>query len=209
MVLGPTQHITEMSTRNLHGGKERQARKADNLTDICEPIFYKMWQPRRLTTLWASTACYTDSFTLFLQSEVVYLFFTMDTVAFHVSNTSHSNCNFKARVYPQIEKQPSGNKDSNRIQTSTAILYHLFNSHGCRTNLRKYSVIFLTPLTTTSVERKEKIDINRHKSYTLCNQYLTGIINSYRAILSHVNFRPQIPEITKLRRNIVLGRLLT
>jgi hypothetical protein len=24
-----------------------------------------MWEPRRLTTLWASTACYTDSFTFF------------------------------------------------------------------------------------------------------------------------------------------------
>jgi hypothetical protein len=28
----------EMSTRNLPGGKERPARKADNLTAICEPI---------------------------------------------------------------------------------------------------------------------------------------------------------------------------
>jgi hypothetical protein len=24
-----------------------------------------MWEPQRLTTLWASTACYTDSFTFF------------------------------------------------------------------------------------------------------------------------------------------------
>jgi hypothetical protein len=37
--------------------------KADNLTAICEPIVYNMWEPRRLTTLWASTACYMDSFT--------------------------------------------------------------------------------------------------------------------------------------------------
>jgi hypothetical protein len=41
------------------------ARKADNLTAICERIFWKMWQPRRLTTLWASAACYRDSFTFF------------------------------------------------------------------------------------------------------------------------------------------------
>jgi hypothetical protein len=26
-------------------------------------LVYKMWEPRRLTTLWASTACYMDSFT--------------------------------------------------------------------------------------------------------------------------------------------------
>jgi hypothetical protein len=50
-----------MSTRKLHGGKGRLARKADNLTANCEPIVYKMWEPRRLTTLWASTACYRDS----------------------------------------------------------------------------------------------------------------------------------------------------
>jgi hypothetical protein len=25
-----------------------------------------MWEPRRLTTLWASTACYRDSFTFYL-----------------------------------------------------------------------------------------------------------------------------------------------
>jgi hypothetical protein len=42
MVLESTQSITEMSTRNLPGGgggKVRPARKADNLTAICEPIF--------------------------------------------------------------------------------------------------------------------------------------------------------------------------
>jgi hypothetical protein len=53
-----------MSTRNLPGGKERPAREADNLTAICEPIIYKMWESQRLTTSWASTACYRDSFTV-------------------------------------------------------------------------------------------------------------------------------------------------
>jgi hypothetical protein len=38
MVLGLTQPLTEMSTRNLPGGKGRPVRKADNLTAICEPI---------------------------------------------------------------------------------------------------------------------------------------------------------------------------
>jgi hypothetical protein len=37
MVLASTQPLTEMSTRNLPGGKERLVRKADNLTTICEP----------------------------------------------------------------------------------------------------------------------------------------------------------------------------
>jgi hypothetical protein len=35
--LGSTQPLTEMSTRNLPGSKGRPARKADNLTAICEP----------------------------------------------------------------------------------------------------------------------------------------------------------------------------
>jgi hypothetical protein len=56
MALGSTQHVTEMSTRNLPGGEGLPARKADNFTAICEPIFYKMWEPRLLTTTWASTA---------------------------------------------------------------------------------------------------------------------------------------------------------
>jgi hypothetical protein len=38
MALGSTQPLTEMSTINLPGSKERPVRKADNLTAICEPI---------------------------------------------------------------------------------------------------------------------------------------------------------------------------
>jgi hypothetical protein len=41
MALGSTQLVTEMSTRNLPGRKGRPARKADNLTAICESIVYK------------------------------------------------------------------------------------------------------------------------------------------------------------------------
>jgi hypothetical protein len=68
MALGSTHSLTEMSTRNLPGVKGRPARKADNFTIICEPMVRKMWEPRRLTSLWASTACYRDSFTTLLLS---------------------------------------------------------------------------------------------------------------------------------------------
>jgi hypothetical protein len=64
MALGSNQPLTEMSTRNRPGGRERPTRKADNLTAICEPTVSKMWESRRLTTLWTSMACYRDSFTL-------------------------------------------------------------------------------------------------------------------------------------------------
>jgi hypothetical protein len=54
MALGSTQPLTEMNTRNLPGGKGRPVRKADKRTAI--------WEPRRLTTQWAFTICYRDSF---------------------------------------------------------------------------------------------------------------------------------------------------
>jgi hypothetical protein len=43
------------------GGKGRPERKAD-LTAICEQTVQKMWEPRSLTILWTSMACYRDSF---------------------------------------------------------------------------------------------------------------------------------------------------
>jgi hypothetical protein len=38
VALGSTQPVTELSTRNLPGGKGRPASKGDNLTAICELI---------------------------------------------------------------------------------------------------------------------------------------------------------------------------
>jgi hypothetical protein len=73
MTLGSTQPLTELNIRNLPGGKGRLARKADNLTAICERIVWKMWEPRRLTTLWASTACNRDSFTFYFLPFIYFL----------------------------------------------------------------------------------------------------------------------------------------
>jgi hypothetical protein len=69
------QPLTEMSTRDLPGGKGRLVHKADDLAVICDPIVYKIWEPRHLTTLWASTAtaCYSDSFTCFLFFFILFL----------------------------------------------------------------------------------------------------------------------------------------
>jgi hypothetical protein len=41
-VWGSTEPLTEMSAKNLPGGKRRLAPKTDNLTAICEPIVYKI-----------------------------------------------------------------------------------------------------------------------------------------------------------------------
>jgi hypothetical protein len=70
MALGSTQPLTEISTRILSGCKGRLARKADNLTAIYESIVQKMWESRRLTNLWAFTACYRDSFIFFYLSKM-------------------------------------------------------------------------------------------------------------------------------------------
>jgi hypothetical protein len=61
MAPGATQSLTEMSTWNLTD-KGRPARKAHKLTAFCQPIMWKMWAPRHLTTWWAFTACYKDSY---------------------------------------------------------------------------------------------------------------------------------------------------
>jgi hypothetical protein len=64
-----------MSTGNLSVGNGQPARKANNLTAICEPIVQKMWEPRRLTTLGAYAACYGDSFIFFkLTVRVIYIY---------------------------------------------------------------------------------------------------------------------------------------
>jgi hypothetical protein len=47
----------------LPEGKGRTAIKTDNLIAICEPVVSKMWEPRRLTTLWTSMFRYRDSST--------------------------------------------------------------------------------------------------------------------------------------------------
>jgi hypothetical protein len=86
MALESTQPLTEMGTRNLPGGKGRSARKADNLTSIYESIVLKMWEPRRLTTLWASTTCYRNIFAFFVRLSYI-PFIQMLNAKFYVKDT--------------------------------------------------------------------------------------------------------------------------
>jgi hypothetical protein len=76
MALGSTQTQTEMSTRNLPCGKGRTARRADNLTAIYESIVWKMWEPRCLPFLRASTAFFKGGFTC--------IFFGRNIVTTHI-----------------------------------------------------------------------------------------------------------------------------
>jgi hypothetical protein len=50
LALGLTQHLTEISSKNLPGGKARPASMSD-ITGIYERTVQKMWDPRRLTNL--------------------------------------------------------------------------------------------------------------------------------------------------------------
>jgi hypothetical protein len=60
--------VNSASNRNEYQeyswGKGRPARRAGNFAVIFEPTVYKMWEPQHLTPLWASTACYRDTFKL-------------------------------------------------------------------------------------------------------------------------------------------------
>jgi hypothetical protein len=87
VILGSTQPLTEMNTRDLPGGKDRSVRKVDNLTAICEPIVWKMWEPRRLTTLWASEACYRDSFIFSLSFNITNFFLYAEPLVPEVCTT--------------------------------------------------------------------------------------------------------------------------
>jgi hypothetical protein len=77
MALGLTKPLTEMSTRNIPEVKGRPTRNTDKLSTFCEPIVEKIWEPRHLTTLWASTACYGVSFTLWRRS-VLLVWYELD-----------------------------------------------------------------------------------------------------------------------------------
>jgi hypothetical protein len=74
MALGLTQPLTELSTGNFPWGEGQLAPKADSLTAISEPrLSKKMWEPQCLTTVWASTACYRDSFIIIIVFILIFL----------------------------------------------------------------------------------------------------------------------------------------
>jgi hypothetical protein len=79
MGLWSTQPLTEMNTRNFPGCNGLPARLKTSPPSVSR-LSSKMWEPRRLTTPWASMASYRDSFTLAL---VVYV---ADCSDFAVSN---------------------------------------------------------------------------------------------------------------------------
>jgi hypothetical protein len=62
MTLGSTQTLTGI----FLGGKGWPGIRLTIPPPSVSPLSRKMWEPRRLTILWASTACYRDSFTFYV-----------------------------------------------------------------------------------------------------------------------------------------------
>jgi hypothetical protein len=68
---------SETGTANLTQGSvwiDCSTKNWAHLTTICEPIVYKMWAPRRLTTLRASTACQRNSSRSVIGDEYIEVF---------------------------------------------------------------------------------------------------------------------------------------
>jgi hypothetical protein len=101
MPRGLTEPLTEMSTRNLSGGKAQPASKPDNLIVISEPIVYKLSEPPRLTIFWASTACYRDNFAyvcILMYINITITFWTLSIVLFFYLKHKVSETGFCLRL---------------------------------------------------------------------------------------------------------------
>jgi hypothetical protein len=72
-----------------------------------------MWEPRRLTTLWASTACYRDSFTFFFYKKPEIVFSVRGIIAPNKQNRVPFPI---IRSYPTIHR-PIENTGSNNNHT--------------------------------------------------------------------------------------------
>jgi hypothetical protein len=149
MALVSTQPLTEMSTRNLPGGKGRLAPMAHKFTAIWEPIVLKMWGPRRLTILSAFTACYRRSFTfvLLIRDIVKNRLIARQRLSKHVStNTQHRSSVFCgsccARCYAERTKHFSTmtdvfSMDPPRDYISSPIVNQNQISHSGREDSRR------------------------------------------------------------------------
>jgi hypothetical protein len=76
MPLGSTQPLTELSTRNLRGGKKRPACRADKFAAICEPMSENVgvstsYTPKGFHVL------YRDNFTFFKCLKVIKMIFKL------------------------------------------------------------------------------------------------------------------------------------
>jgi hypothetical protein len=87
-----------------------------------------MWEPRRLTTLWASTACYRDSFTFFFAREnFTSFFFTRYNFTFYLylqPKIKDANCHNSLWLSKSRALNPNVNDDGIFSNTRNKYLYY-------------------------------------------------------------------------------------
>jgi hypothetical protein len=100
-----------VSTQPLRGTSSRRpAPKADNLITICESIVLEMWEPRRLTNLWASTACCRVS-----------------VILFTIFSSSFSNISIVCYLLRATTKLTSQNKTTCKNIVSCIIIFNIWD----------------------------------------------------------------------------------
>jgi hypothetical protein len=85
-------------------------RKADNLTAICDAVIWKVWEPQRLTTLWASTACYKDRFAFFYIYNVAKL---ITVQIYHIFRISFGLQKLRWKEQPALPEEQNRSKGPN------------------------------------------------------------------------------------------------
>jgi hypothetical protein len=76
------------------------------LTDICETIIYKMREPRRLTALWASTACYREQLYALLENEGASTTFYRESLIFLSENEGASTSHNPTSLHGILQGEP-------------------------------------------------------------------------------------------------------
>jgi hypothetical protein len=102
MALGSAQPLTEMSTRNLPGGKGQSAHEADSLINVCEPIVYTMLDPLNISQPYRPPRSLTGTAFLFF----FYLCFRIDFICAgneHQHTATHDGYRYiKNKIRTQI-----------------------------------------------------------------------------------------------------------